>query len=120
MALILLVEDDEMIARMIGLRLELVGHKLELATNGREGVEMIRDGEYDLVLMDMHMPEMDGHEAVRILRADGYRGTIVAVTASAMSSDSERAIKSGCDAFIPKPIGEDFEQRVEELLKASE
>lgn len=117
MAKILLVEDDELIARMISLRLSIAGHDVDLAENGRKGLEKIRNNEFDLVLMDMHMPEMDGHETVRILRKDGYSGTIVAVTASAMSSDSRKAIKSGCNYFISKPIGEDFEGRIEEFLK---
>ncbi len=116
MALILLVDDDELIVRMISLRLRVRGHLVEVAENGREGVEKALAGDYALVLMDMHMPEMDGREAVRRLRDEGYRGTVVAVTASAMSRDSQTAIEAGCDDFISKPIGDDFEQRIDDLL----
>ena len=118
MALILLVDDDELIARMISLRLRVRGHRVELAHNGREGIDMALGGEYDLVLMDMHMPVMDGHEAVRRLREEGYEGVILAVTASAMSQDSQAAIAAGCNDFISKPISDDFEQRIEDFLTA--
>lgn len=118
MASLLLVEDDALISRMMSLRLRMQGHQVDLAQNGREGVEKALAGDYDLVLMDMYMPEMDGHEAVRRLREQSYRGTIVAVTASAMSRDSQAAIESGCDHIITKPIGDDFEQRVADILAA--
>ncbi len=119
MASILLVDDDEMIARMMSLRLRMRGHEVDLAHNGREGIDKALGRDYDLVLMDMHMPVMDGHEAVRRLREDGYRSLIVAVTASAMSQDSAAAIEAGCDHFISKPIGDDFEQRLEDILATS-
>ena len=112
MAKILLAEDDEMISRMISLRLKLRGHAVSVAGTGVEAVEKALGGGYDLVLMDMHMPLMDGHEATRRLREAGYLGPIVAVTASAMSRDSQQAIESGCDGFIPKPLGDDFENLV--------
>ncbi len=118
MASLLLVEDDELIRRMVSLRLKRQGHRVDLALDGRQGLEMALAGGYDLVLMDMYMPEMDGHEAVRRLRERGYRGAIVAVTASAMSRDSQAAIASGCDHIITKPIGDDFEQRVADILAA--
>lgn len=119
MADILLVEDDEMIRRMLSLRLTMSGHHVEPADNGSTGLDKALAGSYDLVLMDMHMPVMDGHEAVRRLREQGYTGTIVAVTASVMSSDTRKAIEAGCDHFISKPIGEDFEQRVQEILDSA-
>ena len=116
MAKILLAEDDEFISRMINMRMTLRGHEIDLAVNGQEALDKALSGNYDLILMDMHMPVMDGHEATQILRDKGYDGLIVAVTASVMSADSEKAIKSGCDEYIPKPIGDDFEDRVETLL----
>lgn len=116
MADILLVEDDEMIRRMISMRLNLLGHAVDTAVNGKQAVDKALGGTYDLVLMDMHMPIMDGHEATRTLRERGYKNRIVAVTASAMSSDSDKAIKSGCDDHISKPIGADFEERIQALL----
>lgn len=68
------------------------------------------------MLMDMHMPTMDGHDATRLLRDEGYAGLIVAVTASAMSADSEKAMRSGCDDHIAKPVGPDFEDLIDAIL----
>ena len=113
---ILLAEDDEYISRMINMRLTLRGHEIYVVVNGQEVVDKALAGNYGLILMDMHMPLMDGHEATRTLRDKGYTGLIVAVTASVMSADSDKAINSGCDAYIPKPIGADFEEKVEMLL----
>ena len=119
MARILMAEDDEYISRMINLRLSMRGYDIDLAVNGQEAVEKALAGDYDLLLMDMHMPVMDGHQATRTLREKGYAGLIVAVTASVMSVDSDKAIESGCDDYIAKPIGNDFEDRIERLLQQS-
>ncbi len=116
MAKILLAEDEEFISRMISLRLALKGHEIDQSVNGQEAVDKALSGNYDMVLMDMHMPVMDGHEATQILRDHDYKGLIVAVTASVMSADTGKAIKSGCDEYISKPIGEDFEERLETIL----
>ena len=116
MAKILLVEDDPMISRMLSLRLGMKGHDVDLAENGKIGMEKAFASEYDIVLMDMHMPVMDGHQATSALRDAGYSGLIVAVTASVMSQESEAAIKSGCDSYINKPVSENFEQEVQEKL----
>lgn len=116
MASILMVEDDLMIARMLSLRLEMNGHSVDVAENGLTGYQKAMAGDYDVVLMDMHMPVMDGREAVRKLREQGYTKTVVAVTASAMNEDTAQALDAGCDYFIAKPIGEDFEQRLEAII----
>ena len=116
MSKILMVEDDEYISRMLNMRLGLRGHDIDHAVNGQEAVDKALAENYELILMDMHMPVMDGHEATQILRDKGYKGLIVAVTASAMSADSEKAIKSGCDDCITKPIGSDFEDQIDALI----
>ncbi len=118
MASILIVEDDEPIRKMLQLRLQLRGHEVEQAANGKEGVEKALQGSYDLVLMDMHMPVMDGHEAALQLKKQGYNKPVIAVTASAMSEDAEAAIKAGCNDHICKPIGPDFEEKIETFLAA--
>ena len=117
MAKILLVEDDQMISKMMVLRLMMRGHQVDTAINGQQGVDRALAGNYDLILMDMHMPVLDGHGATRQLRDQGYQGLIVAVTASAMSSDSRKALDSGCDAHIVKPITADFEDQIEAILQ---
>lgn len=116
MARLLVVEDDELIARMLTMRLSMKGHVVEHAINGLQGVEKALAGDYDLVLLDMHMPVMDGHAAIKQLRSDGYTKPVVAVTASAMSEDSHKAIAAGCDGHISKPIGPDFEEIIEGFL----
>ncbi len=117
MATILLVEDDEFIRRMLVLRLKRRDHAVETAADGKIGVARARELRPDLVLMDMHMPVMDGHEAVRTLRAGGYEGLIVAITASAASVEMATAREAGCDDIISKPIGGDFETIIHSLLK---
>lgn len=116
MARILIVEDQPDIRAMLALRLELVDHEIAEAANGAVGLEMARAFPYDIILLDMHMPVMDGHTMVHALRLEGYTGLVVAVTASAMVSDTHRALNAGCDDFILKPIGDDFEERIERLL----
>jgi len=116
MAKILLVEDDAMIRKMVGLRLRMKGHQVDEAENGKLGMEAALSGNYDLVLLDMHMPVMDGYETARNMRRQNYTGIIIAVTASAMSEETSLAIEAGCNHFIPKPIGPDFEEKIETIM----
>jgi CheY-like chemotaxis protein len=106
MTRILLVEDNEMNRDMLSRRLERKGYEVELAVDGRQGVDKAKTLEYDLVLMDMSLPEIDGWEATRELRADPATKElpIIALTAHAMSGDRERALEAGCDDYDTKPI----------------
>ncbi len=106
MARILLVEDNEMNRDMLSRRLERKGHEVAIAVNGREGIEMARAGEYDLVLMDMSLPEVDGWEATRQLRAEPETEGIpvIALTSHVMLGDREKALEAGCDDYDTKPI----------------
>ncbi|MDD2444452.1 MAG: response regulator, partial [Desulfotomaculaceae bacterium] len=103
---ILLVEDN-LINQAVAVEiLESVGISVDVAENGKEAVEKVRVGKYDLVLMDLQMPVMDGLEATKILRADPfYRDLpIVALTAHAISGFREKCIGLGMDDFISKPF----------------
>ena len=106
MARILLVEDNEMNRDMLSRRLARKGYDVALALDGREGVTMATAGGYDLILMDMSLPEIDGWEATRQVRAaeTGKRVPIIALTAHAMSGDREKAMAAGCDDYDTKPV----------------
>lgn len=106
MARILLVEDNEMNRDMLSRRLQRKGYEVEMAVDGKQGVEMARTGGYDLVLMDMSLPEVDGWEATRQLRAapETEHVPIIALTAHAMAGDREKALEAGCDDYDTKPI----------------
>ena len=103
---ILLVEDNEMNRDMLSRRLERRGYEVAIAVDGRQGVAMASVGGYDLVLMDMSLPEIDGWEATRQLRAAAGTRTlpIIALTAHAMAGDRERALEAGANDYDTKPI----------------
>lgn len=105
---VLLVEDDpvnQTVARHLLRRLEVT---TEVANNGKIAVDYCRDKEWDLVLMDMHMPEMDGLEATRTIRGepghDKDRPFIVAMTAAATPGDREQCLHAGMNGFVTKPV----------------
>ena len=106
MAKILLIEDNEMNRDMLSRRLIRKGYEVAMAVEGLQGVEMAATGEYDLVLMDMGLPDIDGREATRQIRAQPDVGTIpiIALTAHAMAGDREKALEAGCDDYDTKPI----------------
>ena len=106
MAKILLVEDNEMNRDMLSRRLIRKGYEVGIAVEGQVGVDMAGTGEYDLVLMDMGLPDIDGWEATRRIRALPDHGAIpiIALTAHAMAGDREKALEAGCDDYDTKPI----------------
>ena len=106
MAKILLVEDNEMNRDMLSRRLQRKGYEVEMAVDGKAGVDKARAGRYDLILMDMSLPEIDGWEATRQIRAaDETRAVpIIALTAHAMAGDREKALEAGCNDYDTKPI----------------
>jgi PAS domain S-box-containing protein len=113
----ILVAEDNLINRAVATGiLEKAGHVLVHAANGREAVEAFSDGAFDLILMDVQMPEMDGFEATRRIReleeATGGHIKIAAMTAHAMASDRERCLAAGMDDYVSKPL------RKEDLLRA--
>ena len=105
---ILLAEDNPVNQKLASRLLANRGHSVTAAGNGREAVRMAAEGSYDVVLMDVHMPEMDGFEATRSIREaqqrSGSRVPILAMTACAMAGDRERCLDAGMDGYIDKPI----------------
>jgi len=84
--------------------LEKLGCQVRLAANGREAMESAISAPYDVILMDLHMPEVDGFESTREIRLRGIRTPIVALTASVEDETREACEAAGMDAFITKPI----------------
>jgi len=113
---ILLAEDGLVNQKVAMGLLEKRGHEVTLAVNGREAVEAFQHQEFDVVLMDIHMPEMDGLEATEMIRIReeqiGGHVPIIALTAAAMKGDREKCMAAGMDGFVTKPIqqGKLFEQ----------
>ncbi len=101
---VLLVEDDASIARLAKFHLERLNADTDVAVNGVEAVEMAMSQAYDLILMDMEMPIMDGFEATAKLRERGYTGAIAAATALTQAEDTDRCLQAGCDKYLPKPF----------------
>jgi CheY-like chemotaxis protein/anti-sigma regulatory factor (Ser/Thr protein kinase) len=106
---ILVVEDGRVNQIVITHQLTEAGATVTLADNGQTAIELIGTHEssgspFDVVLMDMQMPIMDGYEATRRLRSDSYTRPIIAITAHALSGDCEKTLEVGCDAYISKPV----------------
>ena len=122
MTKILLVEDNEMNRDMLSRRLTKKGYEVVMAFDGKQGVEMASSESPALILMDMSLPEIDGWEATRRLKADDATKAIpvIALTAHAMSGDMEQAKAAGCDDYDTKPV--DLARllgKIESLLKGA-
>jgi len=117
MTKILLVEDNEMNRDMLSRRLIRKGFELVIAVDGREAVAIAATEKPNLILMDMNLPEMDGWEATRLIKAnDALRNVpIIALTAHAMRLDKEKSLEAGCDDYDTKPV--DLARLLEKISK---
>ncbi|MFT3694332.1 MAG: response regulator [Kofleriaceae bacterium] len=101
---ILVAEDNEMNAQVIEQMLRRNGHRVQIASNGREALEHIDRRTYDVALIDLHMPELDGIEVVRALRQAGNSLPVIALTARTRKQDREQCLEVGMNDFLTKPI----------------
>jgi two-component system, cell cycle response regulator DivK len=103
---ILLVEDNEAIRHAFSILLEETGYRVALAANGGDALDTARREQPDLILMDLGLPDLNGLEVTRRLKADeATRGiVVVAITGRALQSDGEACIAAGCAGFLPKPV----------------
>lgn len=112
---ILVAEDCKANQMLIRILLEKMGIKVTIVENGELAVQQALAGNYDLILMDMQMPVMNGYEATKRLRTEGMDIPVVALTASTMVGDRDKCIEAGCDDYLTKPI--DRNKLVEMLQK---
>jgi two-component system sensor histidine kinase/response regulator len=105
---VLLVEDNAVNQRLAARLLEKRGHRVVVTANGREALAALEKGAFDLVFMDVQMPEMDGLEATAVIRKreqlSGKHQAVIALTAHAMKGDEERCVAAGMDGYLSKPI----------------
>jgi CheY-like chemotaxis protein len=116
---ILLVEDNVVNQKLATRLLEKMGYRSDAVGNGKEAVKALEMAPYDVVLMDVQMPEMDGYEATRLIRdpqskVRNHHVPIIAMTANAMKGDRERCIEAGMDEYISKPI---LPQKLSEVIE---
>jgi len=101
---ILVVEDQEDNRRIVRDLLNSVGFELIEAMTGHEGVRIAETSKPDLILMDIQMPEMDGYEATRQIKARMSHVPIIVITSYALSGDADKAMAAGADAYVSKPF----------------
>jgi DNA-binding response OmpR family regulator len=105
---ILYIEDNPDNTTLVRRALEARGYKLLDAANGIKGVSLAEAEDIQLILLDINLPDIDGYEVARRLRASAKRGLasvpIIAVTANALKGDAQRALDAGCDVYMSKPI----------------
>ena len=101
---ILLVDDSDVNLKVASFMLKKLGHQADIATNGIEGIEALENHSYDIVLMDIQMPEMDGLEATKIIRQRWHQDQRIIVLTS-LDNYREICLEAGADDFLPKPFG---------------
>ena len=116
---ILVVEDYPDNRDLILFMLETLGYKADSVTNGREAVERLSEQEYEIILMDCQMPELDGYQATKIIRQQKRHTTIVGLTAHAMYGDRQKCLDAGMDDYLTKPINlNDLEMTIQKWCTA--
>ena len=110
----LVIEDNVINQKIFSRILQSIGVRVDLAGDGKSGIEKVRKGKYDIIFMDIQMPIMTGVDAARKIRGMGIKTPIIAVTAHAMTEDRDTALSSGMDDYMTKPVNKD---KVATILK---
>jgi two-component system, OmpR family, alkaline phosphatase synthesis response regulator PhoP len=105
MSRILVVEDNENLAYGLSTSLELEGHRVEVAGDGVEGLRLAREGEPDLVILDLMLPGMDGYRVLKALREEGNEVPVIILTARGEEADKVLGFRLGADDYVTKPFG---------------
>ena len=101
---VLVADDVKTNQLLVKLMLNRLGLEVTIAVDGNEAVQKAITHEYDLIFMDIQMPNMNGYEATKVLRKVGIKTPIIALTASALKGDDQKCIEAGCDDYLPKPL----------------
>src|SRR5208283_3838019 len=105
---ILVAEDNDFNAQLLEQLLVRRGHRVRLASDGRKALSLVEEGAFDLLLLDVHMPELDGFQVIQAIRdrerSMGGHLPVIALTARARKEDRERCLAAGMDEFLAKPI----------------
>lgn len=119
MGKVLVVEDNTANQRLMEMILESMGHQAVCAFTGEEGWARVQEGGFSLVILDMHLPGLDGFELCRRIKSlIGPAVKVLAVTAMAMEGDRQKVMESGCDDYFSKPISvPDLRARVQTLME---
>ena len=118
---ILLVEDEQSLADTIKLNLELEGYKVQLAGDGKKALKMFKQERFDLVILDVMLPEMDGFTVCEAIRLENEQIPVLFLTAKNSSSDRVTGLKIGADDYLTKPFNlEELLLRIQVLLKRSQ
>ena len=116
---VLVAEDNPSNQKLIAILLKKMGFEVTLADDGQQAVEQCGLNTFDIILMDMQMPNLNGYDATRQLRCQGVQTPIIAVTANAMTGDEQKCLDVGCDGYLSKPIDRNkLDELIGQHLKA--
>jgi CheY-like chemotaxis protein len=117
---VLVVEDVQTNRELTEIVLKRAGHAVTAVTNGKDALDALKAGHYDVVALDLRLPDMDGLDIARAMKADPKLRNVpvVAITALAMKGDREKALEAGCDEYITKPVDtRTLAQSIEEVVE---
>ncbi|BBM87802.1 response regulator [Candidatus Uabimicrobium amorphum] len=117
MKTILLVEDEKVIRTVLKILLEEKGHEVYEVDNGKKALSILEDKDFDLILMDLHMPVMSGFKAIRKLRENNCHTQAIAITASMTEEDKNKAVEAGFNDCIVKDFNATFNESIERFLQ---